>query len=131
MPAYKAYTVVWPTSCSYLDISLKMLMESSKNGRWIIPFKKFSWLWLTNIRSKFNNMYLVFFFCAKLLTCSCQDTEMTKKTCSAMSVKHKIMHFTNFHNVLWLSIKYSWCQNIPLRQLSLFYYYTKPIPLLL
>ena len=36
----KLYTVGWPTSSSHL--SLKIIMVSSKNERWIIPFKNIS-----------------------------------------------------------------------------------------
>ena len=38
----KLYTVGWPTSHIVSLISLKVIMDSSKKRRWIIPFKKFS-----------------------------------------------------------------------------------------
>ena len=53
-----AYAVreFWPGSILLADqlqdiilISLKMVMDSSKNGRWIIPFEKFS-LWRVKIK---------------------------------------------------------------------------------
>ena len=48
-PGQPAHHAVWPSSILLADhlqvlilISLNMIMDRSKNGRWIIPFKKFS-----------------------------------------------------------------------------------------
>ena len=41
----RLYTVGWPSSSSHLDIP-KMIMDSSKNRRLIIPFKKYGRLWV-------------------------------------------------------------------------------------
>ena len=46
------YTVGWPTSSSHLDIP-KMIIDSSKSGRWTSPFQKFS-------RSPFNIIMYIF-----------------------------------------------------------------------
>ena len=40
--AQPLYTVCSPTSMFHLEFTLKMIMDSSKNGTWIITFEKFS-----------------------------------------------------------------------------------------
>ena len=54
-------TVGWPASISQFLISLKMIMESSINGWYIIPFKKFGM-----VRVKSFKESLVGFICEEL-----------------------------------------------------------------
>ena len=63
----QVYTVGSPTSSYHLDVP-KMAMDSSKNGKWIIPFKKFGRLgvkanlinvWTYNMLHIFNNVHVL------------------------------------------------------------------------
>ena len=57
----RLFTVGWPTFISsHLDIS-KMMMDNSKHWRWIISFKKFSWLGLKHIYNTFFSVKSLLF----------------------------------------------------------------------
>ena len=57
----RLYTFDWPTSSSHVDFP-KMIMDSSKNGSWIIPFKKIvlrvNALFLTWSKTIYISLYL-------------------------------------------------------------------------
>ena len=53
----KLYTVGWPTSGLHLDILKKLIKNSSKNGKWIIPFENFSRLRVNRLWA--NHFWLI------------------------------------------------------------------------
>ena len=61
----RLYTVGWPTSSYHLDIP-KMIMDNTKNGRWINPFKKFGRLRVNNDKH-LKYQYLKY----KFIICTC------------------------------------------------------------
>ena len=94
------YTIGWPTSRSCLYIP-KMIMYSSKNRRWNIPFKKLGRLRVNNIgdtKWKNNAVHSLVGLCRYRLITFCSGWEMVKHFKITIVINNK---YRTFHTFYW------------------------------